>query len=306
MEVIYLKGQQLHIDQPICTALGFFDGLHIGHMALVNKVIDIADKHGYKKALMTFDHHPLFVLGLIDEEKYLTTMEDRIAILESLGIDYLFVIEFNKEVASLKPHDFVDKYLISQNIKHVVCGFDFKFGDKNSGNAETLKTYNQFETTVIDEVVFEGEKISSSRIRYILENGHIKEINHLLGRKYCITGQVIKGRQIGKTIGFPTANVDYNAYFLPCGGVYVTKVYIQDREFMGMCNIGYNPTFSALDKPSLEVYILDFDEDIYGCVLNVEFYELIRKEKPFHSKDELINQLNKDKEYVRDYFKTQE
>lgn len=306
MEVIYLKGQQLNINEPICTALGFFDGVHIGHMALVNKVIYEAENRGYKKALMTFNHHPLFVLGLIQEEHYLTTMNDRILILENMGIDYLFVIEFTKEVAALEPMSFIQKYLISQNVKHVVCGFDFKFGDHNSGNALTLKNCHEFETSVIDEVMFNGEKISSSRIRRILKDGRIHEMNDLLGRKYCVSGKVIKGRQIGKTIGFPTANIEYNDYFLPCGGVYVTKVYLDDEEFMGMCNIGYNPTFVALDKPSLEVYILDFDRDIYGCCLKIEFYDLIRKEETFNSKDQLIKQLYKDKEYVKSYFLTHE
>ncbi|MEG0275437.1 MAG: bifunctional riboflavin kinase/FAD synthetase [Coprobacillus sp.] len=304
MEVIYLNGQQLNINEPICTALGFFDGLHIGHMALIKEVIKEADEMGYKKALMTFDHHPLYILGVMKEEQYLTTMDDRIRILEEMGLDYLFVIEFTKEVAALKPLDFIQKYIISQNVKHVVCGFDFKFGDKNSGNSQTLKDCHEFKTSVIDEVMFHNQKISSTRIRDILQKGNINEINHLLGREYCISGKVIKGRQIGKTIGFPTANVDYNAYFLPCGGVYATKVYLDDEVFIGMCNIGYNPTFVALDKPSLEVFILDFNRNIYGCDLHVEFYHLIRKEQTFSSKDELVKQLYNDQEYVRAYFKT--
>lgn len=306
MEVIYLKGQQLNIDEPICTALGFFDGVHIGHMALINKVLSEANDKGYKKALMTFDHHPLYVLGLMKEERYLTSMNDRIKILENMGMDYLFVIEFTNEVAALEPMNFIEKYLISQNVKQVVCGFDFRFGNKNLGNAETLKKCHQFETSVIDEVMYNDKKISSTRIRNLLQDGQIHDMNGLLGRKYCVSGKVIKGRQIGRSIGFPTANVDYNHYFLPCGGVYATKVYLDDEEFIGMCNIGYNPTFIALDKPSLEVYILDFDRDIYGCMLKIEFFELIRKEQTYASKDELVNQLYKDKEYVRSYFLTQE
>lgn len=302
MEIIYLKGQNVNIDEPVCSAIGFFDGLHIGHMALVDEVISVAHKYNYKKALMTFDHYPLYVLGMMQEEKVLTSMDDRIQILENKGIDYLFVIEFTKEVAALSPQLFIQRYLLNCHIQHVVCGFDFRFGGHNEGNAQTLKDCQDLQTSVVDEVLYKDEKISSSRIRYLLENGQMHDMNALLGRKYTISGLVIKGRQIGHSIGFPTANIDYGSYFLPCNGVYVVKVYIGDKVYLGMCNIGFNPTFTALDKQSLEVNILDFCQDIYGENVVVEFYEMIRSEKPFDSKDDLIKQLKTDQDYVRKYF----
>lgn len=305
MEIVYLNGQQLDITEPICSAIGFFDGLHIGHMALVNEVIRVSDEKGYKKALMTFDHYPLYVLGRISKEKYLTSMADRISLLEQSGIDYLFIIQFTREVAALTPEDFIQRYLISSHIQHVVCGFDFRFGNRNLGDAQTLRKYFGSHVSVIDEVLYKGEKISSSRIKLVLEEGNIDDMNALLGRHYCVLGKVIHGRRIGHSIGFPTANIDYQSYFLPCGGVYAVKAYVHDCVYLGMCNIGYNPTFTALDKPSLEVYILDFDDDIYDMTVKVEFYHLIRKEKPFSSQDELIHQLKKDENYVREYFKTQ-
>lgn len=302
MKVIYLKGQKVNMDVPICSAIGFFDGLHLGHMALVHEVIRVSEEKGYQKALMTFDHYPLYVLGKIKEEKYLTSMEDRIHLLEQIGIDYLFVIEFTKDVAAMNPQDFIDKYLINCNVQHVVCGFDFQFGTHNSGNAQTLKADRRLHVSVIDEVLYRNEKISSSRIRQVLEDGNIDDMNELLGRKYGVSGMIIHGRQIGHTIGFPTANMNYQSYFLPCGGVYAVKVYVRNEVYIGMCNIGYNPTFVALDKPSLEVHIFDFQEDIYGEMMTVEFYRLIRKEKSFASKDELVSQLNEDQKYIRDYF----
>lgn len=306
METIYLKGQQLNFDEAICSAIGFFDGLHIGHMALVNKVLSVSKKMGYKSALMTFDHHPLFVLGRVQEEKYLTSMKDRQEILEKLGIDYLFVIEFTKEVAALSPQDFICKYLIQNHIQHVVCGFDFRFGNHNIGDVQTLQSCTSFQTSVIHEILYKNEKISSSRIRQCLDEGHIEEINALLGRRYCIKGTVVQGRQIGHTIGFPTANVDYQSYFLPHNGVYAVKVYVHHKWYMGMCNIGYNPTFTALKKQSLEVYILDFYENIYGEEMIVEFYTMTRLEKTFSSKDELVNQLNQDQQDIREYLQTQD
>lgn len=306
MEIIYLCGRKVNIQEPVCSAIGFFDGLHIGHMALVHKVKEVAKEKNYKTALMTFDHHPLYVLGKISEEKYMTSMEDRIHILEKENIDYLFVIEFNKEVAHLSPEDFIERYLLSSHICHVVCGFDFRFGDRNKGDALTLQQCPHLDVSVVEEVIYLGEKISSTRIREILENGRLHEMNHLLGRHYCISGKVIRGRHIGHSNGFPTANVDYASYFLPQRGVYVVKFYVHKEAYMGMCNIGYNPTYKALDKLSLEVNILDFNDDIYDQDVIVEFYEMIRPEKSFSSQEELIQQLIHDKDYVRYFFQKQD
>lgn len=232
-------------------------------------------------------------------------MEDRIHILEDKNIDYLFIIQFTKDVAAISPQDFINHYLLSCHVRHVVCGFDYRFAHKNEGNIDTLKSCPSLDVSVVDKVIYKNEKISSTRIRHTLESGCIDEMNDLLGRYYCIKGRVIHGRHIGHSIGFPTANVDYESYFLPTNGVYVVKVYINEKDYMGMCNIGYNPTFHALDKKSLEIYILDFNDDIYDQDIEVEFYRLIRLEKTFHSKEELILQLTTDEQYVREYFKAQ-
>ena len=302
MEIIYLKGDKLNIHDPICSEVGFFDGLHLGHMALIHKVQDISKNKGYKTALMTFDHHPLYVLGKMDEEKYMTSMDDRISILEKENIDYLFIIEFSKEVAQLSPDDFIEKYLLNSHICHVVCGFDYRFGHKNSGNIQTLQDCLKLDVSVVDEVIYQEEKISSSRIRRLLEIGQVDDVHMLLGHNYCILGKVISGRHIGHSIGFPTANVDYSSYLLPKRGVYVVKFYVNDHCYMGMCNIGYNPTFTVLDKPSMEVYVLDFDQNIYDQYVTVEFCSLIRFESSFKTKEQLIKQLNLDEKYVREYF----
>lgn len=305
MKVIYLDKNDAQLNEAICSAIGFFDGLHLGHMALVNEVLKISQEKKLKSALMTFDHYPLYILGKITEEKSLTTMEDRIQILESLGFDYLLVIHFTRDVASLKPQDFIQQFIIQNHIVHLVCGFDFRFGHFNQGNVNTLKSCKQMEISVIDEVIYMGEKISSSRIRQCLDLGNIRQLKELLGRYYTIQGQVIKGRQIGRSIGFPTANVNFGSYYLPVNGVYIVKIYVKNQWYMGMCNIGYNPTFEALTKKSLEVYILDFDEDIYYQNVIVEFYDMIRHEKPFQNKEGLIQQLTHDQNKVREYFKAQ-
>ena len=305
MEVIYLDGQQLNMPDAICSAIGFFDGLHLGHMALVDEVKKVSKDKGYKTALMTFDHHPLYVLGRITQEQYISSMEDRIDILKREGIDYLFVIKFTKDVAGLSPETFIDNYLMNLNIRHVVCGFDFRFGSRNSGNSETLINYNpdKLNVSVIDEVIYKNEKISSTRIRNCLDDGRVDDLSHLLNRHYTIKGKVIGGKKIGRKIGFPTANVDYDSYYLPQNGVYAVKLYLGDNEYIGMCNIGYNPTFHLIDKRSLEVHIFDFNEDIYGKDVKVEFYIKTRNEKKFASKDELMTQLSYDAITIKNYFK---
>ncbi len=302
MKIIHLDGYQWNINEPIVSAIGYFDGLHVGHMELVKEVLRVSKSKGYKSALMTFDHQPGYVLGYLKEEKYLSSMLDRKDILEQMGIDYLLIIDFSKEVARLSPSTFIEKYIIHSHIKHIVCGFDFRFGYQNQGDAYDLQNYTGIDVTIIDEVIYDNEKISSSRIRQCLDLGRISYVTELLGRRYTITGKVIKGRQIGRTIGFKTANIEYNNYYLPQRGVYVVKAYIHDRVYMGMCNIGLNPTFSELSHMSLEVNILDFDEDIYGEYLKVEFYAKMRGEKTFDNRDGLIKQLTSDQQYIRKYF----
>lgn len=304
MEIIYLDHQKLNIHEPICSAIGFFDGLHLGHMQLVDKVIEISKEKGMKKALMTFDHHPLYVLGRITKEHYLTSMRDRIQLLEDKGIDYLFIIQFTKEVATLSPQDFIDKYLIQLSIQHVVCGFDFHFGFQNLGDAKTLKNYDQhhLNVTVIDEVIYDGEKISSTRIRKVIELGHMGLAKKLLGRRYMIRGKVIAGRRLGRNFGFPTANIDYSNYFLPKRGVYAVEVIVGQQSYLGMCNVGYNPTVGTLNRKSVEVNIFDFDEDIYGQEIRILFIKKIRDEKQFSNQNELIKQLRCDKESIQKQF----
>ena len=305
MEIVYLnENTQLNNETSIVSAIGFFDGLHLGHMALVDKVIEVADKKGYKKALMTFDHHPLYVLGRMPKDYYLTSMNDRKEILEKKGIDYLFVIEFNKEVAALAPEDFIERYLVALNIHHDVCGFDFHFGSRNSGSSETLKSYNPalLKADVIDEVLYLNEKISSTRTRKAIEEGDMMLASILLNRPYKITGEVIDGRKLGRKLGFPTANINYGSYLLPGIGVYAVNVYIDHIKYLGMCNVGHNPTVGTLEKRSVEVHIIDFDESIYDKTIEIEFIEKIRGEVHFNSKDELIEQLTRDRQSIKSKF----
>lgn len=303
MEVIYLN-DDVKIDTPIVSAIGFFDGLHLGHQKLLDKVCSISQEKGYKKAIMTFNHHPLYVLGKEKEEYYLTSMEDRIALLKD-DFDYLLVIDFTKEVASLSYDVFIEKYLIALNIKHVVCGFDFRFGYMNKGDCYILKDYNPalLDVSIVDEVVYEREKVSSTRIRKEIDEGNMEKVKILMGRYYTMTGKVIEGRKLGHSLGFPTANLDYKNYYLPKRGVYAVIVIYDSKKYLGMCNIGYNPTMGSLLKKSVEVNIFDFDKEIYNEEISLVFLDKTRGESQFNSPDELKVQLTHDKNYIKENYK---
>lgn len=303
MKVIHYSLDDLIEIEPIAIALGYFDGIHLGHQALMQETMNYANSHHIKSAVMTFNPNPLITIGKMQEERYLTSLDDRTKILEELGIDYFIIVNFTKEVSQLSDQQFYERILKKFDIRYYVCGFDFHFGYKGVGSGETLKQMADCEVYIQEKVADSNLKVSSTRINEQLRLGNIEEVNRLFTRPYRIYGKVIKGRQIGRTIGFPTANVEYKPYVIPSGGVYVVKVEIKGKYYVGMCNIGYNPTFDALDTQSLEVNIFDFNEDIYDEYIYVYFYHKIRPEQKFASVNLLIEQLTKDTKTAKEYFK---
>lgn len=296
MEIVYLNEQDNLNLEPSCVALGFFDGMHLGHLKLVNKVIEVADQKHLKKGLLTFDVHPRSFLSDVPF-KYLMSLEDKIEFIKGYDYDYLFILKFNHLLAKTLPRDFIDNYIIKANIKHVVCGFDFHFGIHGSGNKKFLieNQGNDYEVSIINKLEYEHHKISSSYLRKILTNGEVELAHRLLERPYCVTGKVIHGRENGRKIGFPTINVETIDYILPKNGVYGAQVVIDGNVYLGMANLGYNPTFTALNQASLEVNIFDFDQDVYGKTVTVAFIKHIRSEQKFPSVNDLIEQLKKDR-----------
>lgn len=299
MEIIKLnKNTRCHVDD-CAVAIGYFDGLHLGHMQLICKVIDICTSSNLKKGFMTFDKHPNVIFGQSDFQ-YLMTIEEKQNIVEKLGFDYFFIIEFNSEVAQCRPEKFIDDYIVKNNIKHVVCGFDFSFGDKGEGHVDTLKfmANDRYKVDMIEKYEVDYKKVSSSLIRKYIHHGDIEKANQLLNRPYRITGHVIHGRKNGHKIGFPTANVEVGQYVVLKRGVYAVYITVNGKKYKGMANIGVNPTFGSLDKISLEVHIFEFDLDIYGEIVDVDFIEHIRNELHFKTIEQLVEQLNKDKKYI--------
>ncbi|MEH7493358.1 bifunctional riboflavin kinase/FAD synthetase [Neobacillus niacini] len=310
MEVIKLEFP-LNIDKteipPISMALGYFDGVHLGHQKVILEAKKQADQKGLRSAVMTFDPHPSVVLGKNEKHvQYITPLAEKINLIEELGIDYLIIVHFTAEFANLLPQEFIDQYVIDLNVKHVVAGFDFSYGRMGKGTMEILPFHSRekFTFTIVEKFTSGDEKVSSTRIRQYIKNGRFTELPELLGRFYTTAGIVVHGDKRGRTIGFPTANVDTNdEYILPPTGVYAVKIKIDENWYEGVCNVGYKPTFNkdAL-KISVEVHIFNFENNIYDSQVTIEWHQYLRKEQKFSGIQELIAQIEKDKQNAIEYF----
>ena len=294
MKTIYIKNNQFNsIDDEICAAIGNFDGVHLGHQELINE----CKIHNLKSGVITFDPHPSIFLKKIPNYPLLTPIKEKKKILESLGIDYLIIIEFNNEMALMPKEEFI-QLLIKLNIKSLVAGYDFTFGKMAEGDIRDLAKH--FHVYEIKKYNLDGIRVSTTYIRELLASGNVLEASKLLGRNYSISGVVEYGNQKGRLIGFPTANINYENFFLPKGGVYSVLVYLDNKIYKGICNIGNNPTFNYSSTKKLEVHIINLDEYIYDKKIKIEFIDRIREEMKFSSADELVNQLKLDKCYVLD------
>ncbi|WP_374056676.1 bifunctional riboflavin kinase/FAD synthetase [Rossellomorea sp. FM04394] len=293
---------------PLVLALGYFDGVHRGHQRVITTAVKKAKELNVSSAVMTFDPHPSVVLGHKHKHiHYITPLEDKKEIIEELGVDYLFIVRFTSEFASLIPQDFVDQYIIGLNVLHVVAGFDYSYGRLGKGTMETLPFHSRdkFTSTIVSKLTDDNLKVSSTFIRGSLEEGDVKKVHQLLGRPFKMKGTVIHGDKRGRKIGFPTANIELaDDYLTPKVGVYAVKIKIHDKWFDGVCNIGYKPTFKNPDEYSLsiEVHIFDFHSSIYGEEVYIEWYERIRDEQKFSGIEELISQIQKDKDKAIHYF----
>ncbi len=290
MEVIKLNGTR--VKPGTVAAIGFFDGVHLAHKELINKTIQLAKKGKLEKAVITFDVHPKSILFDLDY-LYLTPLEKKIEILSEFDLDYVYVIEFTKEKASLHPLEFIETYL--KDINTIVCGFDFKFGVRGSGNVKTLMTDTRFKTVVLKEVTYEGYKVGSTHIRDLLKSGQVDHVKEVLGDFYSVKGEVVHGAKKGRMIGYPTANVNTGDYLIPKRGVYVTLTKVKDEWYESMSSIGHNPTLNCSIDLSVESNIFNFDEEIYGEIIEVKFIKRLRDEIKFNSVEALISKIDHDK-----------
>lgn len=282
--------------------LGTFDGLHPGHLKIIDKLISCSRENGWRNLVITFHPHPRTVVSNNFNIKLLTTPEEKTEILEKLGVENLLTINFTKEFASLTPEEFINQYLVdSIGVSGVVLGYDHHFGKGRGGDVDLLKKIGKekdFSVTVVDAFYVNDEVVNSTKIRNALIEGNIVKANALLGRKYSFSGTVISGDKRGRVLGYPTANIKLSSQqkLLPAIGVYAVNVLLQDNKYNGLLSIGNRPTFYDEGDLVTEVYLYDFNNEIYGEKVTVELVERLRGEEKFNSAEELINQMNKDKE----------
>ncbi|MGB5530471.1 MAG: bifunctional riboflavin kinase/FAD synthetase [Ignavibacteriaceae bacterium] len=294
--------REIERDENTVITLGTFDGLHLGHQRIFDTLIQKARQIGGRNYLITFDPHPRKVIPGRNDVKLLSTLEEKISILENLSIENLFVIKFTQEFSQQTPGQFVEKYLIKGiGLKEIVIGYDHHFGKGRDGDFELLQSLGQkfnFAVTLIPEYTVDGETISSTKIRNALLAGDVAKANKMLGRYYSFKGKVIKGDGRGKDLGFPTANlsIENEDKLVPAKGIYAAECIIEGEKHYGLLSLGNRPTFHTNGDIIPEFYIFDFKEDIYGKVLEVNLVHRIRDEEKFNSVEELIARMKMDEE----------
>lgn len=284
---------------PVIT-IGSFDGVHTGHRKILSTLMEIAGQKSGDPIVLTFSVHPRKILSPHTPPRILTTISEKIEAIKKFGIDKIIAIDFTEEIANMPAEDFYNKYILEKiGIVDIVVGYDNAFGKDREGNYEYLTALSRkegFSVYRVDPENNHSRPVSSTWIRTEIEDGYITMANMLLGRRYTLTGSVVKGDGMGRKIGFPTANIipDDLDKVIPRDGVYAVAVTLKRKTYPGMLNIGTNPTFSKTER-SIEVNIFDLNRDLYGKSLHLEFYDRIRDEVLYESPERLIAQLNKDK-----------
>lgn len=288
-------------EHSTAITIGTFDGVHIGHRKILERLIKSTGTLNLKSTVLTFFPHPRMVLQKDTNIKLLNTIGEKTKILKALGLDYLIVHPFTMEFSRLSATEFVRDILVnSLKVKKIVIGYDHRFGRNRNANITDLKAFGstlEFEVEEIPAQEIDDISVSSTKIRKALEEGNIKTANKYLGYHYMLTGTVKKGKSLGRKLDFPTANLHIEEHYklVPKNGVYVVKSKIYGRTVYGMMNIGYNPTVAGTEK-SIEIHFFDFDKDLYDEEIQIDIIDRLRDEQKFESVEALRNQLYKDKE----------
>lgn len=289
------------------VTLGTFDGVHIGHNAILDKICKVANSDGLESVILTFFPHPRLIVSNNYDIKLLNTIEEKSALLERKGIQNFIIHPFDKTFAELSPREFVTQILVEKlNIQKIIIGHDHKFGKDRAADFNDLIKFGRefgFEVEEISAQQINAVSVSSTKIRNSLLEGNIALANEYLGYPYILTGSVVKGNQLGRTINFPTANIEIPEDYklIPKNGVYVVTATVNNQNVFGMMNIGVKPTLGE-NKLSIEVHLLDFDQDIYNQKIQVNILERLRNEEKFESFEALKSQLELDKQNTIHYF----
>lgn len=284
------------------VALGSFDGLHYGHLSLVRKTVQVAKEENGKSMVFTYKNHPKTLVSPENVPKLIMDLDTKLQYLEEENVDIVVLRTFTKEFMSITAEDFIKLLCEDYNVKGIVVGFNFRFGHKNLGDVELLKKLQDkygYKLYIIDPYTYEGEAISSTRIRNVLLEGNVSKAIDMLSKPYLIKGKVIHGKQLGRTIGVPTANLEFSDNMvIPSKGVYYTNVIYGNEKFKGLTSVGNNPTVNGTEL-TIETFILNFDKMIYGEEIKVYFVQRIRDEVKFDSLDEMVDQIKKDEEFIK-------
>ena len=307
--MITVKNTNFNTDSSKVITIGTFDGVHIGHQKIIQKVVSIAKKKNFTSVVLTLFPHPRMVLQKDSAIKLLNTIDERINLLKHFNIDNVVVKTFTKDFANLSAKTYVKNILVDElNTKHIVIGYDHHFGKNRSANINDLKVFAKAYDFSLEEISAQDIKhvtVSSTKIRKALDAGDVALANSYLGYAYFLTGKVIKGKSLGRTINFPTANLyikeDYK--LIPKDGVYVVKSTLKNKVVFGMMNIGKNPTVDGTTK-SIEIHFFDFEDNLYNEKLKIEMLTRLRNESKYETVDLLRQQLQRDKEDAIQYIKT--
>ena len=296
--------ENLHLKSTWLT-IGVFDGVHHGHQALIRPFVEAAHQAGREAVVLTFFPHPVVVLRGLQGPFYLNSPEERARLMGDLGVDYVITLNFTRQLAALSAEEFIEMASEYLGMERLWAGNDFALGHNRQGDIATLTQLGQkygYQVEVIPRVDFKGEIVSSSRIRKLLGQGDVAHAARLLGRWFSIGGQVIHGDGRGKGLGIPTANLDYSPErILPAFGIYATWSIIDGVRFPSVTNVGIRPTFKNINNNvQIEAYLMDFDRDIYGNMIQLEFVEYLRQEERFDSIQALVKQMHADIQNARE------
>jgi riboflavin kinase/FMN adenylyltransferase len=289
------------------VTMGNFDGIHLGHQALLRHAVDDAKRRGVPSVVLTFEPHPLKLLAPERAPRLLLAPQDKLELLEQFGVHVVIAQRFDRDFANRSAEDFVTRCIVGRlKTRKMWVGRDLRFGREREGTVEDLARWGAafgFEVGIIDPILLDGVRISSSQIRRFIEEGRVHEAKPLLGRYHFVTGQVVGGRKRGRALGFPTANICSRTEAIPLDGIYATIIEVRTKPWRSVTSIGVNPTF-ADGARSMETFVLDFDSDLYGEKVKLSFIKRIREERKFPSANALIEQMKDDVSTARAIFQS--
>lgn len=297
---------QAAASKPSVVAIGAFDGVHLGHQAILRQAVTKAKVSGAESTALFFEPLPREYFSGETAPQRIQSLREKVESIRQCGIDRVVCLRFNAALSALSPQAFVESILVNKlKARDVIVGEDFRFGSNREGGKALfmeLAAQHGFEITRPEDVEVDGERASSTRIRHLLTQANFEKVAQLLGRPFSLSGRVHWGKQLGRQLGVPTANVALHRKQVPVLGTFVVKVDVGETKFIGVTNIGVRPTVNQVPKPHMETHLLDFDDDLYGQCIKVTFYKKLRDEKRFDSIDQLKMQIQNDIESAREFF----